>query len=177
MAYANTPFTSLEQPTLSKWNQLWDNDAYFYSLIGPTGTAWASWTPSIYFGATQWTQGNGTVVGRYMQFGKFVRAQFQLTLGTTSAFVGSGAIEINLPVNAEVSTFTIANMPQGVARAINSGVATALTFPIFSSTSRAKFLFHQYGATAYDPGYLTDVSPFTWGNQDQLIGWIEYQAA
>lgn len=34
MAYSADTFTSLEQPTLAKWNKLWDNDAAFNNGTG-----------------------------------------------------------------------------------------------------------------------------------------------
>jgi len=46
MAYSADIFTSLEQPTLAKWNKLWDNDAFFASQIntnfssGTTSKVW-----------------------------------------------------------------------------------------------------------------------------------------
>lgn len=43
MAYTASSFTALEQPTLTKWNYLWDNDAYFY---GQVGTNFSSGTTS-----------------------------------------------------------------------------------------------------------------------------------
>lgn len=42
MAYSADTFTSLEQPTLAKWNKLWDNDAFFATQVNTnfsSGTA------------------------------------------------------------------------------------------------------------------------------------------
>lgn len=140
-------------------------------------TKWQTYTPSIYFGATQWTIGNGTSIGRYFRCGKKVKVQYQITLGTTSSFGATGAFEISLPVNAETSVFVNTTMTVGQCRALNSGVASSVGFVNLYNSTRVRQWYTQYGSTPNEAAYITDAAPFTWGSTDVLVGNIEYQVA
>jgi len=60
------------------------------------GAAWTSYTPTWRSSGTQPVVGNGTLVGRYRQFGKTIVGGIILTLGTTST-VGTGTYSFDIP--------------------------------------------------------------------------------
>lgn len=47
--------------------------------------AWNTYTPTV----SGWTLGNGTVAGRYLQFGYLIGATIDLTVGATTTVAGS----------------------------------------------------------------------------------------
>ena len=62
----------------------------------PTGNtgAWTSYTPII----TNWTIGNGSVVGKYAQIGNLIVFRSIFTAGSTSTFVGN--FRMSIPITA-----------------------------------------------------------------------------
>jgi len=120
MAYSALTFTASEVPTLTKWNQLWANDASFNDGTGIgngaiitrhlgasgvlqipqanlAGLTWTTWTPTF----TNFTLGNGTVVARYVQIGKTTHFSISILLGSTSSILGS--VSISLPFNVQAN--------------------------------------------------------------------------
>lgn len=121
--------------------------------------AWSSWTP-VLTGTTNPAIGNGTAVGRYIQYGKTVIFTVKITFGSTSTF-GSGAWFLSLPV----------------ARA-SGGVVRADFFFEDASTSNRSRGYNYAGTTttlgiAYDDGTavaaaVTPTAPFTWTTSDSI---------
>lgn len=110
MAYSADTFTASEQPTTSKWNKLWSNDASFNDGTGigdgaikpvhlaaglsNSTWAWQSWTPTW----ANFTIGNGTNACKYIQKGKTVFYRLVTTLGSTSSM--GTAPTFTLPVTS-----------------------------------------------------------------------------
>lgn len=78
----------------------WYNGAGWVTLFAPG--AWQSYTPI--WGAASGVQpvlGNGTTIGRYIQYGKTVHFIARLGIGSTSTFGGGAQWSLSLPVNAQ----------------------------------------------------------------------------
>ena len=153
MAYT-TPTTAVSGATLAAavWNaSVRDN---FKALAD----AWTSYTPTL----TGFTLGNGTIVGYYMQVGKFVTFRAKFTFGTTSA-AASAWPTFTLPVTS----------------------ASNDLFQLFTGGYRDASASQYYAGAAYCPGTFTTVrvgiigssgattqptttTPFTWTTSDTI---------
>jgi hypothetical protein len=126
---------------------------------------WVAWTPTL----TNLTQGNGTVLARYVQSGSTVDFEFTFTLGSTSA-VGTSP-RFTLPV-AQRTT----NTQVPIATAILSDVG---------STTRLGVVFYSSGSTVEVFGYsttgtlvlVTATVPHTWAATDVMSCVGRYEAA
>lgn len=133
------------------------------------------WTD--YSGSFAWTAagtapaiGNGTILARYIQVGKFVLYTGSITMGTTTTF-GTSTWFISLPVTPIASAVGNTTCPgsallydNSVTAARQSGTAT-----IFSTT--------QVDFYIGSGGVVTNVAPFTWATSD-ILGWtLLYEAA
>lgn len=111
---------------------------------------------------------NGTITGRYTQFGKFVWFAALLTLGSTST-IGTGAYSLSLPVASVAS-----GLPQIVDGLIqDSSAGTTGHFPcagvVGSGSSVVTFNnVNQAVGAAF---------PMTWASTDLLIASGIYEAA
>lgn len=126
-------------------------------------TALAAYTPT-----TTWTLGNGTIVGRYQQIGKWVRFEIEFTLGSTT--VPSGVLALGLPVAAAAPTGV--RFPIGLASLFDSSAAIHRTFPADLASSNVTF-------NVIDGAVGTAVSataPWTWATSDRVVVRGEYEA-
>lgn len=133
-------------------------------VYGPnTQTYVPTWTSS----GTAPAIGNGSIAGRFIQLGKWVFVQFNLTFGSTSTF-GTGEYIFSLPVTAAATS--VGDI--GAMRAADAGTAAYRGFAhIFSTTS---FKVETAASPAVIWGQLV---PFTWGNTDRIEGHLVYEAA
>lgn len=133
-----------------------------------TGT-YSTFTPG---GFSNFTLGNGTVSGRFRQFGKTVFMQAIITLGSTSSVTGS--IVMQFPVSANTannSTFF------GQARLVDAGVneyngtllQNGLNFFTIAGIAAS-------GLYASNQGISATV-PFIWGTGDVIQITGTYEAA
>lgn len=128
------------------------------------GDPWTAYTPTL----SNWTLGNGTLTGFYLQAGKLVIGKVFLTLGSTTT--PSGNLVISLPV-AKLTEAGQTTPLHGNALAFDtSGSATNIVFPAHSTTTAMRF----YTAAA---GLVTATVPWTWANGDQLNADFMYEAA
>lgn len=172
MSYTAGSFSAGEQPTTSKWNTLWNNDAYFDSLIG-SGTAWTSWTPVI----NNFTTGNGSVSGTYVQLGKTVMFTIKIVMGSTSV-VGSNPGLNALPVTP---TGISANGTQ-VARGNvmdDSGRTYYQGFIVTNTGGGVPYHILTGVNTGAGSSYsgINSTTPFTWATNDSIELQGTYQAA
>lgn len=183
MAYANTPFTSLEQPTLSKWNQLWDNDAYLYGQVGAnfgSGTASKVWWEEL--GRTTLGASNDTVSVASFAARKYLRFAFY--------GLASGQISLSIRFNNDSgANYSIRQDANGAADA-TAGSQTSLI--IYSAGTRQSLyldsmvitniaaqekIFHAFGidggtaGAANPPGRTTQVCK--WANTSNQITRID----
>lgn len=110
-------------------------------FIWTAGAAWTSYTPTWTAATTNPVLGNGTLVGRYKQFGKTVLVNITLTAGSTTTF-GTGAYSFALPfaaANQGDTALGVAQMlPNAGSRwpgqAIISPAATTMA-PVFATST------------------------------------------
>lgn len=129
------------------------------------GDAWQAYTPAL----NNWTLGNGTLTGYYMQAGKLVWGKVFYTVGSTDT--KSGNLVISLPVTkvADDSTFT---SMQGTAVLFDtSGAARAVYFTVHNSTTAMRFV----SAASATPAAAS--TPWTWATGDKLNATFTYEAA
>jgi hypothetical protein len=132
----------------------------------PINTKYQTWAPSY----TNLTIGNGTVVARYFQIGKFVDFIFEFTLGSTSS-VGSAPV-ISLPVAGA----TTVNSWNGTARFLDSGVTNFMGALNISSTGIRPQAVNVSGTYADIQGGITATVPMTWTTGDVLSIGGTYEA-
>lgn len=142
-------------------------------LQSGTGAGWATSTYAPTW--TNLTVGNGTLVSKYVQMGKFVHFYGSLTFGSTSAI--SGAVSLTLPATA--SSNYLANASTiGTMNAIDAGTASYIGFARIAGTTASMEL--QVVGTASTYGSTTNMSstvPFTWGTADILLWDVRYEVA
>ena len=132
----------------------------------PINTKYQTWTPSY----TNLTVGNGTVIARYIQFGKFVDFIFEFTLGSTSS-IGTGPV-ISLPVAGA----TIVSSWNGTARFLDNGVTNYIGALNISSSGIRPQTVVVTGTYADAQGGITATAPFTWTTGDVLSIGGTYEA-
>jgi len=129
------------------------------------GLTYSNWTPSY----TNLTIGNGTVVSRYAQSGKFVHWFYYLIFGSTTSL--SGAPVLTLPVTAKDAT---ANT---TAYFDDSGTAGYTAFALINSTTQIQ-IYYIGAATAYTQFFApSSTVPFEWTTGDAISFQISYEAA
>jgi hypothetical protein len=164
MAWTDFPaglFTSGQILTAAQMN------TYVRDNLKAVGDAWTSYTPTL----VNVTQGNGTLVAKYVKAGRWVAFYVSFTLGSTSS-IGGAAVTVTLP-------FTAAAVGAGSlwGQLTDTGTQNYAVFPIWTSTTvvtpTAINTAGTYGAAA---GVATTV-PFTWGNTDLLLIGGTYEAS
>lgn len=147
-----------------------DNLQYLYDLVGATGTAWTSYTPT-WGGAV--TLGSGTNVGAYQRFGKTVHWRASFTFGSGSA-VGSATATVTLPVTAISST------PPGLVTVYFFDTSATTYFSalaVYGTTTVTIYEMKNNGNGNDDSEVLNSTEPFTWATGDQIVVAGTYEAA
>jgi len=146
------------------------NSVEYYSgsawvSVGGGGLTYADWSPSY----TNLTIGNGTVVSRYAQSGKFVNFFWSIQFGSTTSI--SGSPTITLPVTAKNAyENTTANFD-------DAGTGGFMGYALMTSTT-AMTVYYVGAATAYTQFFgITSSLPFTWATGDRISFQISYEAA
>ena len=138
-----------------------------------TGLEWAntytSYTPTS---AGNWTLGNGTSEGRYIQIGKMVSFFGKFTFGSTSTV--TGGIYISLPVSAD--TFNN-NQVLGVCRYIDAGVGAFSGQVIQVDSTNLVITLNNASTTYLFEDYASATKPMTWATGDQVFYSGSYVAA
>ncbi len=161
---------TLTEPKLNEDVALTSTSTELNALDGKTGS-WLTWIISW----TNFTLGNGTVTSTYIQIGKIVMAQFNVTLGSTSSV--SGAITFSLPVTAAAGNS--ANLSKiGYGSIYDNGTNTFDANVMYASTTTAKISPIITNATYAGSGNNTSSTiPMTWASTDKFTGFLVYQAA
>lgn len=132
---------------------------------------WNTWTPTW----TNLTVGNGTVVARYVQIGKFVRAQLSLTFGSTTSI--SSAVSVSIPVTASTAAVGVTS-PIGNAEFRDTGTNSfSGIVGLNNSTSVTPRQFSVSGSLVVEANNMTSTTPFTWTTSDVLFLSFSYEAA
>lgn len=133
-----------------------------------SGGAWTTYTATWSGSSAPFSGGlgNGTLDGRYFQFGKFVVCHIALVWGSTSSSPG-GTWQFALPVTkGGLNAF-------GTGKAIDSsaGQAFGLVPETFTTT-----VLRVLSPTSPLAG-VTNIAPFTWATSDSLELNLVYEAA
>ena len=131
------------------------------------GMTFSTWTPSW----TRLTVGNGTVIARYGESGKFIFVDISLQFGSTTSITGNSP-EFTLPVNAKVT-----DRPPGygydMAIALDYGEQIYYISVGEGDATSREF----WGSPAGARSLLTSTSPFTFATNDCLLAHFVYEAA
>jgi hypothetical protein len=135
-----------------------------------TGLEWAgtytAYTPTF----TNFTLGNGTAVGRYMQIGKTVFVEIKVTLGSTSS-MGSDPY-VFLPVNCNV----VYGM-QASAVIQDYGTVEYVCGAANPYADSLRLFLVGAGGTYANYGIVNATSPMTWTTNDNFTIRATYEAA
>lgn len=140
-------------------------------LIAGTGTGWAtaSYTPTF----SNFTIGNGTVSGTYLQVGKFVFAEGVLTLGSTSST--SGQVIMTLPVTA-ASRYSAAYLV-GYFHYYNSAGNAYYPGNLYTGSTTTVGTYFLNAAGTYTVWQFSSATiPATWAVNDKLFWQLRYEA-
>jgi len=130
------------------------------------GAAWTSWEPTV----TNWTQGNGTKAGGYVQLGKVIHFWGLLGFGSSGSSVG-GALTLTLPVTISADLGAIT--PIGVAHFYDAS-GTYYTGIIWSNGA---IYVQGASATYVNLAAISSSVPMTWASGDYLAFSGTYEAA
>lgn len=192
MGYASWSVVFGEQPSAAKWNILGTNDSSFNDGTGIAAGkilpnhllaaasslntwVWDSWTPSW----TNFTVGNATQTGKFIQIGKTVIASLSLDLGTTSS-MGTAPVG-TLPVTAAgTGVYPAADLtviPIGSAIIHDASAAVYDAVPYLNSTTAFGIYCKGQTLTNINLTGITSTVPMTWTSTDKIEALLIYQAA
>ena len=129
---------------------------------------WSSYTPTF----TNLTLGNGTLVAKYIQLGKLVTVEFELTFGSTTSI--TGVPEISLPVTGS-AFFTNVPAFSGFLLFGDAGIGSFTGATDVGTTATFRRLAVVGGNV--ERANVTSTSPFTFGTNDGIGGRFYYEAA
>lgn len=134
---------------------------------------WTDYTPTWTATTTNPTVGNGSVVGRYARVQNLVMVQFKITFASTTN-KGSGQYKISLPVTADTVLGTYGVLGSGYI--IDASIGNAYTSVVLvdiTSTTTVRFKITGTG----NFGDVSDTSPMTFADGDEIHGTFFYKAA
>ena len=131
-----------------------------------SGMTFTTWTPTW----TRLTVGNGTVIARYGESGKFIYVDLTIQFGSTTSITGN-APEFTLPVNAR-TTGRPPSYGYSLAIALDEGNQVYyISTGEMDSTSIEFWNSPSGGRTT-----LNATNPFTFGTNDALTARFVYEA-
>ena len=124
---------------------------------------WQPWTPAY----VDLTIGNGTVVSRYVQIGKWFQARFEWTWGSTSSWDSTSAT-ITLPLTLRADGYADTN-PIGNA---NFRDAATNSYPGWAEVDSGKVALRAQDASGAHTvmAAVSSTVPFTWTTSD-ILAW------
>lgn len=148
---------------LADWGTIMTQDMneIIAALTAPLA-AWAAFTPTWGSTGTAPVLGDGTISGRFMQFGKVGYLNGILTAGGTTTF-GTGTYTWSLP--AGWTAAGAVGTPVGSARVFDTSATTRFVGSVAVSTGGTVLAVGTHAAT-------TDVSgtvPMTWATGDSIV--------
>lgn len=144
------------------------NDGSAWITVMQLGV-WNSWTPTW----TNFTVGNGTVLAKYVQFGKIVHFRLAVTLGSTSA-MGTDP-RFTLPVTAAADYSTTRDV-LGTAKITDTGTADFLSEIWVGSATQGRMVVNN-GAVAGSYNVVSATVPMTWVTGDGFSARGTYETA
>lgn len=133
--------------------------------LAPFFSAWTAYPPVW----TNLTVGNATNTGRYVQVGKLVIYQGQLTWGSTTSATASNTT-VSLPVTAK-STSGISFAGSGY---INDAGTRFYSVTCYQASTTTMIFIHSGDVGT---GIVTGTAPQTWASTDILSWQVVYEAA
>jgi hypothetical protein len=131
------------------------------------GGTWQAYTPTWSSTGTAPALGNGTLTGRWVQFGKTVHFFVRLTMGSTTTF-GTGAYFLTVPTAAHEL-----NGPPLLAHGFDTSAGLRYGAVGFMETTTA---FSMYEASTVAASWGQTV-PVTWANGDVITASGTYESA
>lgn len=124
---------------------------------------WQTFTPTLNF-----SLGNGTLVGTYCQIADTTFFRVKLTFGSTSAFAGSGSIDLTLPTTSSgYGTLDFMNCTSQAFDTSASVFASSAT-NIAIGTTQIRILATNVSGSYPSNNEYGAVVPFTWATGDTL---------
>jgi hypothetical protein len=148
--------------TASRYNQ---DVVENFTQLDPLFSAWTAYTPVW----TNLTVGNGTNTGRYLQVGKAVVYQGQITWGSTTSATGSNTT-VSLPVTAA----TVTGLGFQGSGYINDAGSRFYMVNVWRGSATTALFVHSESGGA---GLVTGTAPMTWATSDALSWQLMYEAA
>jgi len=148
-------------------------DAFFLQAASgqATGLQWGgtytSYTPTL----QSITLGNGTLVGSYLQIGKFVHGVITLTLGSTSSVATFP--RFSLPVAA--ATQSVAQI--GFATFTDTGTQSYWGTVNWEDANTVQVYVQDTSGATSQRGFVGSTTPFTWASTDVMLLNFYYKAA
>lgn len=139
---------------------------------------WANYTPTI----ANFTTGNGSVFGRWIQIGKLVTFMAGFIFGSSSA-VGAGAVTVSLPATATTPSGTLGVVAIGDASYYDSSALTNYDGAIdmlTTTTCQCRSVSYDgssAGVAYAKRGNVVTAVPMTWATGDELHVHGSYEAA
>lgn len=131
--------------------------------------AWTSYTPTF----ANTTLGNGTVAGKYVQFGKTVLFKAEFTLGSTSAVASNPTV--TLPVT---SVTYLTQYPVAQVTYYDASATTGYSgFLAWNSTTIGTLRSNSVSGSNIFGSGLSSTTPITWAVSDQITVLGFYEAA
>lgn len=136
---------------------------------GPDTPAWASYSPTwAALSGTAPAIGDGTLTGKYKQYGKTVHFRIVLTAGASTTFGNGGVWSFTLPATATAASAVVTQL-----RALDSSLSQTYTGMAIGQTTTTVLPGSSAGPTAF---YANTV-PFAWATSDSLTIAGTYEAA
>lgn len=129
--------------------------------------AWSAWTPTWTATTTNPTLGNGTLVGRWTRFGKYMTSAFVLTFGSTTT-VGSGNYIFSIPATALAGL----HGALGSQAELFDTSATAYNYYAVSPQTTTTIALRATGG-----GLATSAAPYPWAAGDIINAQWTQEAA
>lgn len=129
-----------------------------------TAGAWTSYTPTN----TNITLGNGTMTGRYQRTGKKVTATVRVLFGSTTSFGGNVAVGLPVAAANQVAAYI------GQAFLLDNGVRIWNGVVRVVANATAADVYHTESGNS---GIVNATNPFTFGDTDELVMTVTYEAS
>jgi hypothetical protein len=149
------------------------NDFLFVQALSSTSTGltyggnWQTWTPTF----TNAVVGNGTVDARYQRFGNTIFLYINFTLGSTSSV--SGDVSFSLPLGYPAAR----GRWNGSSYYLDAGVQSFNGSCEFAGAGGYFRVTNTAGTYANYAIGLNATTPFTWGTNDVMQTYAQYEVA
>lgn len=134
-------------------------------------TKWQDWTPVWTAATTNPSIGDGTLVGKYCVIGNTVHLIIGLVCGSTTTF-GSGAWSFSLPFPVKAQTDINQTF---IGQVIARDASPAENYLHFCRVTRYAKVINAFFNVSSSSTIITDTSPFTWAESDQLFLQLTYE--